>query len=405
MNNLMMQSVQLNVPTPQHLTLSGLVNPYDFQAVIEEIDGVIKADLYANTTDTLYVPFNAKRRNEVIWSVQKVLDGRNLAYSVVGNYAPQIANWDGYKELSAEELLGTEQRIDTLRKNYTLFNSKIKEAIKLAWQMGMMFSQQREVVKHNKCGGFIGWLAAEFPDLNIKKAERFIYIYECYPNLDIMSRLEVGLTVLYKLSAPETPELARVEIEQRAEQGEKVTVAEAAEIIASHKLPDSENDLDFSEFTEADFEDLSKGDSGDKPLETGITGYSYAIGGNEVIHEATGRVLSLAQFEVIKAQKAKAKAPAKAKRKSSGGGGQRTAEQVHGDSLAAGISRGYVAQAERANGERADMVRELGKMSEDALNLLSAAIAKAIGFNDTVFNPISYIADFVMNEVSGEVQS
>jgi hypothetical protein len=51
------------------------------------------------------------------------------------------------------------------------------------------------------------------------------------------------------------------------------------------------------------------------------------------------------------------------------------------------------------------MVRELGKMSEDALNLLSAAIAKAIGFNDTVFNPISYIADFVMNEVSGEVQS
>jgi len=171
----------------------------------------------------------------------------------------------------------------------------------------------------------------------------------------------------------------------------------------------SPNEVDLSDFTEADFAELGaagEGEPSEKRLdETGIKGYFFVNGGKAVWCEFTDKTLTLDEFEEIKAKHAKPRKSASHSNGNGSSGHTRTAEQVHGDSLAAGISRGYVAQAERANGERADMVRELGKMSEDALNLLSAAIAKAIGFNDTVFNPISYIADFVMSEVSGEVQS
>ena len=498
MNNKLIVQSRLDVVNREHLNLLNFETAYTLKDIIEAITGVVSISLWPSSNDSLCVHFNPNQRNEVVWAIQAELDKQGLIYGTFGQYAPPTANWDGYKELKPDIRQGVEQRTEAIKSQYESLNRHIKAANNTAWSLGRLLSEQQTALAHNKKGGFEGYLKAEFPQWNRRIAYRFLDIYQAYPNCDIMSQLEVGLTVLYKLSAPSTPESAREEVATLAEQGEKVTVAQVTEIIASHKptIPDSllwlperlrkavingyfnlsvdhlqalspleglntigapmlgvstfdkhtdiptpqalynrlstigglsadeveavvsrmvavckpsPNEVDLSDFTEADFAELSaagEGEPSEKRLdETGIKGYFFVNGGKAVWCEFTDKTLTLDEFEEIKAKHAKPRKSASHSNGNGSSGHTRTAEQVHGDSLAAGISRGYVAQAERANGERADMVRELGKMSEDALNLLSAAIAKAIGFNDTVFNPISYIADFVMSEVSGEVQS
>lgn len=168
----------------------------------------------------------------------------------------------------------------------------------------------------------------------------------------------------------------------------------------------SANEVDLSDFTEDDFAEIGAAGEvqpSEADFETGLAGYVFENGGKAVLCQATNEVMSLEQFAIIK-ELAEAKA-AKTKRKSashasngSSGNHTRTAAEIQGDRIA----NGYVAQVERANNPRQFMVRELGKMDNGALVLLAAAIAKAIVHDDELFNEISFIADFVMNEVSGE---
>lgn len=497
MNN-MAVATRIDVPSTSHFNICGLP-AHAFHLVQSRLDklqasGVATVMPYTGCNDTLHVGVHRGQTNEAVWAAQQILNGLNINYSTIGNVTipPRpIERWEGYAEMDSREILATEQRLEVIKDKQKIILDSINQANEAAWVIGQMLCQQREILSHNKAGGFNGWLEAELPQISRRQAYNFISVYEMYPNRAKFAQLEVGLSVLYKLAAPSTPESAREEIQERAEQGEKITNDKAAEIIASHKvtIPDSllwlperlrkavvnghnlsldhlyalvplnglniigapmvatanfdkrtdiptpaalynrlfaysdmtayevqavvarmvavckpsVNEVDLSDFTEDDFAEIGAA-GGTQPshanFETGTPGYSYIDGGKQVICDATGEVMSLEQFAIIK-EMAESKAAKSKPRKSSGGGGggghTRTAEQVHGDALAAGISRGYVAQVERANDPRQFMVRELGKMSEDALNLLAAAIANGEGYViQSTDNSITIIADFVM---------
>lgn len=165
----------------------------------------------------------------------------------------------------------------------------------------------------------------------------------------------------------------------------------------------SANEVDASDFDEADFAELGQAGEGEpsefERSETGVKGYFFVNGGKAVWCEFTNKTLTLAEFEAVKAKRATFR---KKSGSSSSGGGHRTAEQVYGDSLAAGQSRGYVSQVERAQGQSPlrFIKSELAKMDEGVIIMLSVAIANGTGDEPPTTDEIGYVAQFVVENGS-----
>ena len=101
------------------------------------------------------------------------------------------------------------------------------------FEMGAKFADVRDRLRHNKAGGFEGWIEHE----GFKR--RFVYnvicVYEAFANRANFARLDVQVSALYLLVAPSTTDEVRQMLIQRAEAGETITYTAAKRAIDQHK--------------------------------------------------------------------------------------------------------------------------------------------------------------------------
>ncbi len=107
---------------------------------------------------------------------------------------------------------------------------KTAEAVR---ELGKDLAEVRDFLRHNKTGGFDGWLQLEF-QWQRRTAYNYIAVYEKFGNCAIVAQF--APTVLYLLAAPSTPEEARQEAFERAAQGELITCALAKQIRSYHTI-------------------------------------------------------------------------------------------------------------------------------------------------------------------------
>jgi N6-adenosine-specific RNA methylase IME4 len=100
-------------------------------------------------------------------------------------------------------------------------------------KLGQKFSENQELLRHNKSGGFEAWYTSEGYEKNF--VYRSIAIAEKFSTLPNLGKLSAPMEVLYQLSLPGIPEAARVEAVERSAGGEKITVEAAKGIAESHK--------------------------------------------------------------------------------------------------------------------------------------------------------------------------
>jgi DNA N-6-adenine-methyltransferase (Dam). len=127
-----------------------------------------------------------------------------------------------YAALDSETRIVVQQRTSEIKALMKRAASDIIEA-------GMKSIEVRSLLRHNKGGGFEGWIKHE--NLESRMIYHFIRVAETFGNFENFSKLNIGVSALYLLAAPSTPEAARAEALARAEQGEAITYSAARDLI------------------------------------------------------------------------------------------------------------------------------------------------------------------------------
>lgn len=133
-----------------------------------------------------------------------------------------------YAALDTETRIVVQQRTSEIK---TLMRSALGSMI----EAGRKCAEVRELLRHNKAGGFDGWIEAE--GIGKRTAYRIMGLYEAFGNCDILSQLDIAKTAAYLLAAPSTPEPARIDAIERAQAGEAITHSAAKSIIEEYKAP------------------------------------------------------------------------------------------------------------------------------------------------------------------------
>lgn len=128
------------------------------------------------------------------------------------------------------DTLDSETRI-VVQQRTTEIKALMKRAASDIIEIGQKLIEVRARLGH---GFFDGWVKAEF-DWTRQTAYRFIHVAERFG--DCSNLLQMAPSALYLLAAPSTPEAARIEAIDRAEQGETISHAAAREIVANHRQP------------------------------------------------------------------------------------------------------------------------------------------------------------------------
>lgn len=103
-------------------------------------------------------------------------------------------------------------------------------ANKASFGIAQKLCDAREEYSHNKHGGFEGWIDEKLK-IGHRTAYNMIYRYEQFSNVENLEQLDIALTAQYKLAQPGTQQEARKEAIERAESGEKITIAKANGLI------------------------------------------------------------------------------------------------------------------------------------------------------------------------------
>lgn len=90
-----------------------------------------------------------------------------------------------------------------------------------------------EVKKHLGHGNFRNWLRVEF-NWSVSAATKFMQVAEQFKSVNFM-HLNVTASTLYLIAAPSTPVEARVEVLERANNGENINYTQAKRIVSQHK--------------------------------------------------------------------------------------------------------------------------------------------------------------------------
>lgn len=117
-------------------------------------------------------------------------------------------------------------------------------------EVGRELAEARDELRHNKAGGFEGWVALEF-GWSRRTAYNFISAYEAFGNCANFAQLEIADSAIYLL-APASEDI-RNEAIQRAEAGEKISYAVAKGIIKPHK-PQTEKYVEENINVDTEFE-------------------------------------------------------------------------------------------------------------------------------------------------------
>jgi hypothetical protein len=89
-------------------------------------------------------------------------------------------------------------------------------------EIGRRLAKCKEIAGH---GGWLPWLKREF-GWDERTAQRFLNVAELSAKSDKLSDLNLPVSGLYLLAAPSTPEETRAAVIERAEKGEKLTLAD-----------------------------------------------------------------------------------------------------------------------------------------------------------------------------------
>jgi phage N-6-adenine-methyltransferase len=128
--------------------------------------------------------------------------------------------------LDTETRIVVQQRTEEIR-------SLMRRAAQDIIEIGQKLIEVRGRLRHNKAGGFTGWLRVEF-DWSESTALKMIQVAERFNHVNF-TKLNVGASALYLLASPSTPESAREEAIERAQAGEQVTYSVGREVVNRHK--------------------------------------------------------------------------------------------------------------------------------------------------------------------------
>lgn len=90
-----------------------------------------------------------------------------------------------------------------------------------------------EVKKHLGHGNFQNWLKFEF-NWSISTATKFMQVAEQFKDVNF-NHLNITASTLYMIAAPSTPKEVRVEVLERASNGENISYTEAKKIVSQYK--------------------------------------------------------------------------------------------------------------------------------------------------------------------------
>lgn len=99
-------------------------------------------------------------------------------------------------------------------------------------EAGGKFAEIRELLSHNRRGGFESWISSK--QMDRRTVYRIIDLHRAFATVPQMAQLDIAATAAYLLAAPSVPEAARQEAITRAEAGERITVPAAKAIIANN---------------------------------------------------------------------------------------------------------------------------------------------------------------------------
>ncbi len=122
---------------------------------------------------------------------------------------------------------------DYLQQKTSKIKSLVQKTAEVVRELGKDLAEVRSFLRHNKAGGFDGWLQLEF-QWKRRTAYNYIAVYETFGNCVNLAQL--APSVLYLLASPSTPEEARHEALERAAQGEVITYALAKQIRSHHTI-------------------------------------------------------------------------------------------------------------------------------------------------------------------------
>lgn len=105
---------------------------------------------------------------------------------------------------------------------------------KASFDLGVILCRVREKYRHNKHGGFEKCVEKRF-NFGLTTAYNIMWRYEQFGTFQNFERLDIALSAQTLLSQPATPQEARNEALQRAEQGEKITIKLAKDIIEAQR--------------------------------------------------------------------------------------------------------------------------------------------------------------------------
>lgn len=140
-----------------------------------------------------------------------------------------------YSHLDPETRIVVRQKTDELK-------TLLRAAAQNIFDIGARLTEVRDQLRHNREGGFEGWLSAEF-GMSPRTAYRFINVFEQFSNSANLAELDIAASALYLLAAPSTPDDARQEALRRAEAGERITHHTAQQLVKGSEPELTEADI------------------------------------------------------------------------------------------------------------------------------------------------------------------
>jgi hypothetical protein len=110
-------------------------------------------------------------------------------------------------------------------------HQRIRQSAQAVIDIGERLAHVRDLLRHNKRGGFQQWLTAEF-GWSKTTAYQFIQVFEAFRNCPPVGQLPIEQAALYKLAASSTPDEVRQDAIARATHGERITAQKAREMIS-----------------------------------------------------------------------------------------------------------------------------------------------------------------------------
>lgn len=171
-------------------------------------------------------------------ATRKGADGRTINTANIGK--PKQQPEEVADAQSAEPEEGDTQEVDDqLRRHAAEVKRNVANALHYLVEAGAELAKARDLLRHNKRGGFELW-AKEEAGVSKRHAYHMIAIHGAFGNSALNARLQVGYTTAHKLAA--NP-IALEKVQARALGGQDVTEEYAREVLRPSAPPPPQPDL------------------------------------------------------------------------------------------------------------------------------------------------------------------